>query len=154
MGPEKRFLGSLVPSVQIWQDPVPAFEGTADGPTLAKIKEAALRAGYVPQLVKAAWASAFTFRGTDFRGGSNGARVRLEPQASWPANDPQELSAVLAALEEVRADFAGAVSMADLVVLAGAAAVEAAAKAAGVDVNVPFAGGRGGTTAELTDAAR
>mmetsp|Transcript_24335 Transcript_24335/g.50530 ORF Transcript_24335/g.50530 Transcript_24335/m.50530 type:complete len:742 (-) Transcript_24335:72-2297(-) len=161
MGPEKRFLGSLVPEVQIWQDPVPAFKGTLFGlgagapdvDTLAKIKEAALQAGSISQLVKAAWASASTFRGTDFRGGSNGARVRLEPQASWAANDPDELSGVLSALEKVKGDFADAISMADLIVLAGSAAIESAAKAAGVEVTVPFAGGRGDTTAELTDAA-
>ncbi|MGQ0631990.1 MAG: catalase/peroxidase HPI [Sporichthyaceae bacterium] len=157
MGPISRLLGPWVPPVQIWQDPVPAVEGPlvseADIATLkAKVSESGLS---VSQLVSTAWASASTHRGTDKRGGANGARVRLEPQRSWAANDPTELAKVLASLEQIQADFnagGGAqVSLADLIVLAGGAAVEKAAAAAGVTVTVPFSPGRTDATAEQTD---
>jgi catalase-peroxidase len=153
MGPYARCLGSEVPPEQIWQDPcgeqVGPLIGDAD---VAELKTAALSAGSVSQLVKAAWASASTFRGTDFRGGSNGGRVRLAPQKDWAANDPAELATVLTALEGVRATFNGKggaqVSMADMVIIAGCAAVEQAAGGK----SVPFTPGRTDASDEQTDA--
>ena len=155
MGPVSRYLGPLVPEPQLWQDPVPAVEGElVTEEDIAGLKDAVLATGLgVPQLVGAAWASAATFRGTDCRGGANGARVRLEPQRSWAVNEG--VGEVLEALEGVKRDFDGAggrtVSMADLVVLAGCAAVEKAARDAGHDVTVPFTPGRTDATAEMTD---
>ena len=162
MGPVSRFLGPLVPSEpQLWQDPVPERDHElVDDADVAKLKADVLGAGLsIPQLVRAAWASASTYRGTDKRGGANGARVRLAPQKDWKANDPAELAKVLGALEGVKKAFDGAqsggkrISMADLIVLGGCAAVESAAKKAGHDVTVPFAPGRTDATAEQTDAA-
>jgi catalase-peroxidase len=159
MGPITRYLGPLVPSEpQLWQDPVPAVdhELVGDG-DIAALKAAVLASGLtVSQLVSTAWASAATFRGTDKRGGANGARVRLAPQKDWEVNDPPELAKVLAALEKVQQDFNGGssgakISLADLIVLGGCAAVEQAAKSAGVDVTVPFAPGRTDATQEWTD---
>jgi catalase-peroxidase len=162
MGPRARYLGKLVPKeVLIWQDPVPAVEhplvGDAD---VAALKAKVLASGLsVSALVSAAWASASTFRGSDKRGGANGARVRLAPQKDWVANDPAQLAKVLGALEGIQKDFnasaAGGkkVSMADLIVLAGSAAVEKAAKDAGVNVTVPFAPGRTDATPQQTDLA-
>ncbi|GMH54962.1 hypothetical protein TrRE_jg8734, partial [Triparma retinervis] len=154
MGPPKNFLGSLVPEVQIWQDPVPKFEGSLVGDAEIKsIKESIMATGIPPaQLMKAAWASAATFRGTDHRGGTNGARVALAPQNTWECNDPDELKSVLESLGKVKEGFAGNISTADLIVLAGCAGVEAAAAAGGVTVSVPFTPGRGDATEELTDA--
>jgi len=156
MGPVSRFLGPDVAEPQLWQDPVPAAEGeplTDDD--VASLKDAALATGLgVAQLAGAAWASASTFRGTDYRGGANGARIRLEPQRSWAVNEG--VGEVLAALEDVKRDFDAAggrtVSMADLVVLAGCAAVEKAARDAGHEVRVPFTPGRTDATDEMTDA--
>jgi catalase-peroxidase len=158
MGPIARYLGPEVPSEElIWQDPVPAAEhplvGDAD---VAALKAAVLASGLsVSQLVSTAWASASTFRGTDKRGGANGARIRLAPQNGWDVNDPAGLASVLGTLERVGADFnakGGAqVSLADLIVLGGAAAVEKAAKGAGIDVTVPFVPGRTDATQEQTD---
>jgi catalase-peroxidase len=156
MGPVTRFLGPDVAEPQLWQDPVPAAEGeplTDDD--VASLKDAVLATGLgVAQLAGAAWASASTFRGTDYRGGANGARIRLEPQRSWAVN--QGVGEVLAALEDVKRDFDAAggrtVSMADLVVLAGCAAVEKAARDAGHEVTVPFTPGRTDATDEMTDA--
>jgi len=141
----------------IWQDPVPApTYSLIDASDIAELKSKVLASGLsIPQLVSTAWASASTFRGSDKRGGANGARIRLAPQKDWEANDPAELARVLAALEAIRAEFnAGgkSVSLADLIVLAGSAAVEAAAKNAGVDIVVPFAPGRTDATAAQTDA--
>ena len=155
MGPVSRFLGPLVAEPQLWQDPVPAVEGEPlTDEDVATLKEAVLATGLgIPQLVGAAWASASTYRGTDHRGGANGARIRLEPQRSWAANEG--VGEVLAALEGVKGDFDAAggrtVTMADLVVLAGCAAVEKAARDAGHDVTVPFTPGRTDATAEMTD---
>ncbi len=155
MGPVSRYLGPSVPEPQLWQDPVPAAEGEplteAD---IASLKEAVLATGLtVAQLVGTAWASASTYRGTDYRGGANGGRIRLEPQRSWAVNDG--VGEVLAALEGVKGDVDSAggrtVSMADLIVLAGCAAVEKAARDAGHDVTVPFTPGRTDATAEMTD---
>jgi catalase-peroxidase len=157
MGPVSRFLGPWVPEAQLWQDPVPAVEGElVTDDDVARLKEALLGSGLtVQQLVRTAWASASTFRGTDYRGGANGARIRLEPQRGWAANDPDELASVLQVLERVKADFDGSgdrtVSLADLIVLGGCAGVEKAARDAGFDVTVPFTPGRTDATAEMTD---
>ena len=157
MGPVSRFLGPWVPEAQLWQDPVPAVEGElVSDADVATLKAAVLDAGLsVGELVSTAWASAATYRHTDKRGGANGARIRLEPQRGWAVNQPEQLDRVLTALEAVREEFnarGGAqVSTADLIVLAGSAAVEKAARDAGVDVTVPFHPGRTDATQELTD---
>ncbi len=157
MGPITRYLGPEVPAEQlIWQDPVPAVEHDLIGPDdVAALKAAILASGLtVSQLVSTAWASASTFRGTDKRGGANGARVRLAPQNGWDVNDPAELATVLRTLEGIAQEFnAGAtqVSLADLIVLGGAAAVERAAAAGGVAVVVPFTPGRTDASQEQTD---
>ncbi len=159
MGPKVRYLGADVPKEDlIWQDPVPAAtHPLIDAADIAALKAQILATGLsVSQLVSTAWASASTFRGSDKRGGANGARIRLAPQKDWEVNQPAQLATVLAKLEGVRAAFnAGAkkVSLADLIVLGGCAAIEAAAKAAGHAVSVPFAPGRTDATAEQTDAA-
>ncbi len=160
MGPRARYLGKLVPAeVLIWQDPVPAVDHPLiDAQDIADLKAKLLSSGLsVSQLVTTAWASASTFRGSDKRGGANGARIRLAPQKDWDINRPTELANVLATLERIQAAFNGAqtgskrVSLADLIVLGGCAAVEAAAKKAGVDVVVPFAPGRTDASQEQTD---
>ena len=163
MGPKPRYLGSMVPKEDlIWQDPVPAVtHALVDAADIAALKAKVMASGLtVAQLVRAAWASASTFRGSDKRGGANGARVRLAPQKDWAANNPADLAKVLKSLEAIRAEFNAAhaaakkqVSLADLIVLAGCAAVEHAAKAAGVKVTVPFAPGRTDATEAHTDAA-
>ncbi|MEV7846493.1 catalase/peroxidase HPI [Streptomyces cyaneofuscatus] len=158
MGPIQRYLGPEVPSeVLLWQDPLPARTGELlDAAEIAALKEQVLTTDLtVAQLVSAAWASAASFRGSDKRGGANGARVRLEPQRGWEANDPDELAQVLRALEGIQESFNAKggkqVSLADLIVLAGNAAVEQAAKDAGVEVEVPFTGGRVDATQDQTD---
>ncbi|MEV1049072.1 catalase/peroxidase HPI [Streptomyces sp. NPDC049916] len=158
MGPIQRYLGPEVPSeVLLWQDPLPARTGEAlDTAEAAALKEQVLATDLsVAQLVSAAWASASSFRGSDKRGGANGARIRLEPQRGWEANDPDELAQVLRTLEGIQSSFnAGGgkqVSLADLIVLAGNAAVEQAARDAGTEVEVPFTGGRVDATQEQTD---
>ncbi|MBI3154825.1 MAG: catalase/peroxidase HPI [Burkholderiales bacterium] len=160
MGPRSRYLGKLVPAeVMIWQDPVPEVDHPLVGDEdIATLKAAVLASGLsTAQLVRTAWASAATFRGSDKRGGANGARIRLAPQKDWAVNDPAELAQVLGVLERVRKDFdAGAaggtkISLADLIVLAGGAAIEAAAKKAGHDVTVPFAPGRSDASQQQTD---
>jgi catalase-peroxidase len=157
MGPVERYLGPWVPEAQLWQDPVPAHEGALIGAAdIAGLKDKVLASGRsVAQLVAAAWASASTFRGTDMRGGANGARVRLAPQKDWELNEPSELAATLSALESVQAEFNGAggaqVSLADLIVLGGCAAVEKAARDAGHDVTVPFNPGRTDAGQDQTD---
>jgi len=160
MGPLARYLGPLVPSEElIWQDPVPAVDHPlVDAQDVAKLKADVLASGLsIAQLVTTAWASASTFRGGDKRGGANGARIRLAPQKDWEVNQPAELARVLAALERVRSAFNAAqsvgkrVSLADLIVLAGGAAVEAAAKKAGHDVAVPFFPGRTDASQAQTD---
>ena len=155
MGPKVCYLGKEVPAEDlIWQDPVPAVDHPLiDAADAKAIKEQILATGASPaQLVRAAWASAGTFRGSDKRGGANGARVRLAPQKDWKANDPVELADTLGKLEGVQAAFGKKVSMADLIVLAGCAGVEAAAAAAGQTVEVPFAPGRTDATDAQTDA--
>jgi len=157
MGPVERFLGPWVAEPQLWQDPVPPVEGElVSDADVAALKEAVLATGLtVPQLVRTAWASASSFRGTDKRGGANGARIRLEPQRSWESNDAAELDLVLNALEQVKHDFdargGATVSTADLIVLAGCAAIEQAARGAGHDVPVPFHPGRTDASQEQTD---
>jgi catalase-peroxidase len=161
MGPHVRLLGPEVAPVQIWQDPVPAVDHELiDDKDIAKLKAEILDSGLsIPQLVSTAWASASTFRDSDKRGGANGARIALAPQKDWEVNEPEELARVLDALERVQSNFNRSqksgkkVSMADIIVLGGCAAVEAAAKAAGVDVTVPFTPGRTDATAEMTDEA-
>ncbi|HEY9416599.1 MAG TPA: catalase/peroxidase HPI, partial [Pseudonocardia sp.] len=154
MGPRDRYLGPLVPAeVLIWQDPVPAASGEPiSASDIASLKEQILGSGLsVSQLVSAAWASASTFRGSDKRGGANGARVRLQPQSGWEVNDPDNLAQVLRALEGIQSSSATNVSLADLIVLGGNAAVEKAAKDAGVDVTVPFTPGRTDASQDQTD---
>lgn len=157
MGPKSRYLGKLVPKEDlIWQDPIPAVDHPLiDKNDIASLKKTILDSGLsIPQLVKAAWASASTFRGSDLRGGANGGRVRLAPQKDFEANDPAELAQVLAKLETIRGDFnkgGKKVSLADLIVLGGSAAVEAAAKKGGFDVTVPFTPGRMDASLEQTD---
>jgi catalase-peroxidase len=159
MGPRTRYLGPDVPAEQLlWQDPLPAASGPAiDEKDIAALKTKLLASGLTaPQLVRVAWASASTFRGTDLRGGANGARLRLAPQKSWAANDPKELAAVLPKLEALQKDFnkgSKKVSLADLIVLGGNAAIEQAAKKGGFDVTVPFTPGRVDASQEQTDAA-
>ena len=158
MGPVSRYLGPWVPEPQLFQDPVPPVGHplmTEDD--ITALKGQFLASGLaVSQLVSTAWAAAGSFRGTDLRGGANGARIRLEPQRNWEVNDPAELAKVLAVLEQVQQDFNGSqssgtrVSLADLIVLGGCAAIEQAARGAGHDVSVPFAPGRMDTTQELT----
>ncbi len=153
MGPIQRYLGPLVPKeMLIWQDPIPAGSAVRDK-DVASLKGKILNSDLtVSQLVSAAWASASTFRSSDKRGGANGARIRLEPQRNWAVNEPFQLATVLTTLESIRRDSGIDISMADMIVLGGCAAVEKAAKDAGVNVTVPFTGGRGDATQEWTDA--
>ena len=160
MGPIQRYLGPLVPQeTLLWQDPVPAVDHPlVDAADIEALKAQILGSGLsVAELVSTAWASASTFRGSDKRGGANGARIRLEPQSGWEVNDPDQLARVLRTLEDVQSTFNNAqaggkkVSLADLIVLGGCAAVEKAAKDAGHPVQVPFTPGRTDTTQELTD---
>ncbi|MEV0740091.1 catalase/peroxidase HPI [Streptomyces sp. NPDC050549] len=157
LGPKSLYLGPEVPSeTLLWQDPLPQAEGeTIDAADVTALKAKILASGLtVSQLVSTAWASASTFRGSDRRGGANGARIRLEPQRGWEANDPDQLAQVLRVLEGIQQEFnsgAKKVSLADLIVLGGAAAVEKAAKDGGVDVEVPFTPGRVDATEEHTD---
>ena len=160
MGPRFRYLGPEVPEeVLLWQDPVPAVDHPlVDDADIIALKAKVLASGLtVSELVSTAWASASTFRGSDKRGGANGARIRLEPQRNWQANQPAQLARVLEALEKVQADFNASatggkkISLADLIVLAGNAAVEQAAKDAGIETTVPFLAGRTDATQEQTD---
>jgi catalase-peroxidase len=159
MGPITRLLGPWVPEPQLWQDPVPAVDHELVGDQdVADLKARILASGpSIPQLVRTAWASTASFRGTDKRGGANGARIRLEPQRGWDVNEPAELAGVLQALERIQQEFNGAqsggkrVSLADLIVLGGCAAVEQATKDAGHDVTVPFSPGRTDASQEQTD---
>ena len=154
MGPKSRYLGADVPSEDlIWQDPIPTVDYTLSDADVAELKAKLLASGLSSaELIATAWDSARTFRGSDYRGGANGARLRLAPQKDWEANEPARLAKVLAKLEEIRSGFAKKISIADLIVLGGTAAVEAAAKAAGVNITAPFLAGRGDATQEQTDA--
>jgi catalase-peroxidase len=159
MGPVSRYLGPWVPEPQLWQDPVPAVDHELiDDADITGLKETILASGVsISRLVATAWSAAASFRGTDKRGGANGARLRLAPQKDWEVNEPAELAPVLQTLEQIQQDFNSSqsggkkVSLADLIVLGGCAAVEQAAKNAGHDVTVPFAPGRTDATQEQTD---
>jgi catalase-peroxidase len=154
LGPKDRYLGPDVPQEDlIWQDPVPKADYTLSDAEIADLKAKLLNSGLsIAELVATAWDSARTFRGSDYRGGANGARIRLAPQKDWEGNEPARLRKVLATLESIQASLNKKVSMADLIVLGGTAAVEKAAHDAGVNITVPFAAGRGDTTDEMTDA--
>ena len=156
MGPRARYLGTDVPSEElIWQDPIPAVDhDLIDAGDIADLKAKILDSDLsVSQLVSTAWASASTYRGSDMRGGANGARVRLAPQKDWPVNQPDQLASVLQTLEGIQQGFGKKVSLADLIVLGGCAAVEQAAKVAGHDVEVPFTPGRMDASSDQTDVA-
>ncbi|MCP5137730.1 MAG: catalase/peroxidase HPI [Gammaproteobacteria bacterium] len=155
MGPRARYLGVEVPSEElIWQDPVPAVDHELiNDADVAALKAQVIGSGLsIGEMVATAWASASTFRGSDKRGGANGARIRLAPQKDWAANQPQQLAKVLGVLEGLRAGFGKPVSIADMIVLAGCAGVEQASKNAGIDITVPFAPGRTDATDDQTDA--
>jgi len=160
MGPVSRFLGPWIPEPQLWQDPVPAVDHPlVDDKDVAALKKKVLESSglSVPQLVKTAWSSASSYRNTDKRGGANGARIRLEPQKNWEVNEPSELSKALAALEKIQHEFNDSasggkkISLADLIILAGSAAVEKAAKDAGYEIEVHFSPGRTDASQEHTD---
>ncbi|WP_328713810.1 catalase/peroxidase HPI [Nocardia salmonicida] len=159
MGPLSRYLGPWVPEAQLWQDPVPAVDhALIDEQDIAALKSTVLESGLsIAQLVKTAWAAAASFRSTDKRGGANGARIRLEPQRNWDVNEPAELAKVLPVLEQIQQNFNASatggkkVSLADLIILAGSAAIEKAAGDAGHHVTVPFSPGRTDATQENTD---
>ncbi|MGE4415844.1 MAG: catalase/peroxidase HPI [Marinobacterium sp.] len=153
LGPKSRYLGPDVPAEDlIWQDPVPSVDYTLDDAEVTDLKAKILASGLsVSELVATAWDSARTFRGSDYRGGANGARIRLAPQKDWEGNEPERLQKVLKVLEGIQSDLGKPVSMADLIVLGGTAAVEKAVRDAGVNVTVPFAPGRGDATPEMTD---
>jgi len=157
MGPVSRLLGKYVAPEQLWQDPVgPSYHNSLiiNAVEIAELKDIIMESGLsIGQLVRTAWASASTFRCTDYRGGANGARIRLAPQKDWAANDPAELAQVLQAFEKIKGNYGKRVSLADLIVLGGCAAVEAAAKAAGQAVTVPFYPGRTDALQEQTDVA-
>ncbi|MCL6572629.1 MAG: catalase/peroxidase HPI [Bacillus sp. (in: Bacteria)] len=154
MGPKARYLGPEVPEEDfVWQDPVPAGNYDLTDADIAELKAKILDSGLtVSKLVTTAWASASTYRGSDHRGGANGARIRLAPQKDWEVNQPEQLAQVLQVLEGIQKDIEKEVSLADLIVLGGCAAIEKAAQDAGFNVNVPFATGRGDATQEQTDA--
>ncbi|WP_439130478.1 catalase/peroxidase HPI [Polaribacter sp.] len=153
MGPVDRYLGPEVPSEElIWQDPIPKVDYTLSDADIESLKKMILASGLtVSEIVKTAWASASTYRDSDKRGGANGGRLRLEPQRSWAVNNPEELHKVLSVLENIQQEFSETISMADLIVLAGNAGVEEAAKKAGYSITVPFTPGRGDASQEQTD---
>ena len=153
LGPKSRYLGADVPQEDlIWQDPVPAAEYQLSDADIAELKSRLLDSGLsIAELVSTAWDSARTFRGSDYRGGANGARIRLAPQKDWEGNEPARLQKVLGVMDGIQSSFGKPVSLADLIVLGGSAAIEKAAKDAGVAVSVPFAPGRGDATQEMTD---
>lgn len=153
LGPKARYLGPDVPQEDlIWQDPTPAGNANLNAADIATLKSQILASGLtIAELVATAWDSARTFRASDYRGGANGARIRLAPQKDWQGNEPARLQKVLAVLEGIRSEFHQPVSLADLIVLGGSAAIEQAANAAGVAIEVPFAPGRGDATDEMTD---
>lgn len=153
LGPKSRYLGPEVPNEDLlWQDPIPTVDYRLDASEIVELKAKLLASGLsVSELVATAWDSARTFRGSDFRGGANGARIRLAPQKDWQANEPERLQKVLQVLSALQASLSKKVSIADLIVLGGAAAIEKAAHAAGVNITVPFMPGRGDATQEMTD---
>jgi catalase-peroxidase len=153
LGPKDRYLGADVPAEDlIWQDPVPAVDYTLSDAEIEELKAKLLNSGLTrTELINTAWDSARTFRGSDFRGGANGSRIRLEPQRNWVANEPERLQRVLAKLAEIQAGLSKKVSIADLIVLGGTAAIEKAAQEGGFNVKVPFHAGRGDASQEMTD---
>ena len=153
LGPKNRYLGADVPSEDlIWQDPIPAANYTLTDKEIEETKAILLKSGLTrAELINTAWDSARTFRGSDFRGGANGSRIRLEPQKNWHGNEPARLEKVLNKLAEIQAGLSTKISIADLIVLGGAAAIEMAAKEGGFDVKVPFNAGRGDASQEMTD---
>ena len=155
MGPVGRYLGPEVPTEElIWQDPIPAAEYVPNEADITTLKSMIVASGLsVSEMVSTAWASASTYRGSDMRGGANGARIRLAPQKDWQVNQPENLAKVLDILAGIRSDFGKSISMADLIVLAGNVGIEQAAKAGGFDVNIPFVAGRGDASQEQTDAS-
>lgn len=155
MGPKSRYLGADAPTEELlWQDPVPTTMTDLNNDDINTLKAKILASGVTQSdLITTAWDSARTFRGSDYRGGANGARIRLTPQKDWQGNEPKRLQTVLDVLESIKADFNKDISIADLIVLGGGAAIEMAAKAGGVDIQVPFTPGRGDATQEQTDVA-
>lgn len=153
LGPKSRYLGADVPAEDlIWQDPIPSVDYTLSEAEIAELKSKLLNSGLSrTELINTAWDSARTYRGSDFRGGANGARIRLAPQNQWEGNEPQRLQKVLSVLEGIQSSLSKKVSIADLIVLGGTAAVEQAAKEGGFNISVPFAYGRGDATQEMTD---
>ena len=153
LGPKTRYLGADVPNEDlIWQDPIPQGNTKISSSDIEKLKKQILDSGLsISELVATAWDSARTFRSSDYRGGANGARIRLAPQNQWEGNEPERLNKVLSVLENIQKNFSGDISLADLIVLAGNAAIELAAKSAGIDTQVPFHPGRGDATQEMTD---
>ncbi len=154
LGPKSRYLGPDVPKEDlIWQDPIPGVDYTLSDAEIEELKVKLLNSGLTrTELINTAWDSARTFRCSDYRGGANGARIRLSPQKDWEGNEPGRLQKVLVKLEEIQAGLNKKVSIADLIVLGGSAAIEKAAREAGVNIKVPFSPGRGDATAEMTDA--
>ena len=154
LGPKNRYLGADVPQEDlIWQDPIPTVDYTLSDAEVEELKRKLLNSGLSSaELINTAWDSARTFRGSDFRGGANGARIQLAPQKDWIANEPERLQKVLATLKQIQSESSKMISIADLIVLGGTAAVEQAAQKAGFDVKVPFHAGRGDATDEMTDA--
>ena len=154
LGPKSRYLGADVPAEDlIWQDPIPKVDYTLSDAGIAELKSILLNSGLSQaELINTAWDSARTYRGSDYRGGANGARIRLEPQRSWQGNEPERLHKVLNTLEAIQEKLNHKISLADLIVLGGTAAVEQAANNAGFNISVPFSAGRGDATAEQTDA--
>ena len=154
LGPKSRYLGSDVPQEDlIWQDPVPSVDYSLNDSEIQELKALLLDSGLTrAELINTAWDSARTFRGSDFRGGANGARIRLAPQKDWEGNEPERLQKVLSALTHIQSNYSKKVSLADLIVLGGSAAIEQAAQEGGYNVRVPFSPGRGDATEEMTDA--
>jgi catalase-peroxidase len=153
LGPKSRYLGTDAPKEDlIWQDPIPSVEYTLTDSEIEDLKSKLLNSGLTKtELINTAWDSARTFRGSDFRGGANGARIRLEPQKNWEGNEPQRLEKVISKLTEIQEGLSKKISIADLIVLGGSAAIEKAAHEGGVNINVPFATGRGDASQEMTD---
>src|SRR5690606_14199167 len=153
LGPKSRYLGADVPAEDlIWQDPIPTVDYTLSESEIEELKTKIIQSGLSrTELINTAWDSARTFRGSDFRGGANGARIRLEPMKNWKGNEPERLEKVLNKLTEIQSGLTKKVSIADLIVLGGSAALEQAIKEAGFDVKVPFAQGRGDATQDQTD---
>lgn len=154
LGPQSRYLGADAPTESlIWQDPVPSVDYTVTDAEVEELKATLLNSGLTnTELINTAWDSARTFRGSDYRGGANGARIRLAPQKDWEGNEPKRLEKVLTKLIEIQSGLSKKISIADLIVLGGTAAIEQAAQQAGVNIKVPFSAGRGDATAEMTDA--